>query len=90
MKVLTDKELLQLAYGRFPLLFKRTETPQNDPTALLGYTYLQSAAKAVIDRWDSPNWKDEIPTAVLINRLRIALQQDIDAKSNLTKDNQCK
>lgn len=34
---------------------------------------LIDAAQAVVDRWDSPKWKDEAPTADFINRLRLAL-----------------
>lgn len=36
-------------------------------------TPLQRAARAVIARWDSPSWKDEPPTAVVIDALRKAL-----------------
>ena len=35
---------------------------------------LKSAAQGVIDRWDSPRWKEEAPTAESINALRCALQ----------------
>lgn len=34
---------------------------------------LIEAAQAVCDRWDSPNWKDEAPTAELIGKLREAI-----------------
>ncbi len=34
---------------------------------------LRAAAQAVIDRWDSPNWKFVEPTGAAINRLRSAL-----------------
>ena len=34
---------------------------------------LIDAAQAVVDRWDSPKWKDEAPTAEYIARLRQAL-----------------
>lgn len=36
---------------------------------------LESAAQAVIDRWDSPSWKDLPPTRDAIERLRAALEQ---------------
>jgi hypothetical protein len=36
-------------------------------------TPLQTAAQAVIDRWDSPKWKNEGSTAGYIDALRIAL-----------------
>jgi len=36
-------------------------------------TPLQTAAQAVIARWESPKWKDEAPTAVVIDALRKAL-----------------
>lgn len=36
---------------------------------------LADAAQAVIDRWDSPLWKDAEPTAAVINRLREALKE---------------
>lgn len=35
---------------------------------------LRAAAQAVVDRWDSPQWKDEPHTAEFINRLRRALE----------------
>ena len=35
---------------------------------------LVEAARAVVGRWDSPKWKDETPTADLINELRAALE----------------
>jgi uncharacterized protein YhaN len=34
---------------------------------------LVDAAKAVVDRWDAPTWKELEPTAKLINALRNAL-----------------
>ena len=37
---------------------------------------LAAAAQAVVDRWDTPNWKDVEPTADVINRLRKALTAD--------------
>ena len=37
-------------------------------------TALRTAAQAVIDRWDTPNWKDAPATAEYINRLREALK----------------
>lgn len=36
---------------------------------------LEAKAKAVIERWDSPNWKDTKHTADYINELRKALEQ---------------
>ena len=36
-------------------------------------TNLRTAAQAVIDRWDTPLWKDVPATAVFIGRLRAAL-----------------
>ena len=36
---------------------------------------LLSAAKAVIERWDSPLWKDLPPTAKVIVRLRDAVNK---------------
>ena len=38
-------------------------------------TELLSAAKAVIERWDSPLWKDLPHTGEAINRLRKALEK---------------
>ena len=35
---------------------------------------LLTAAQAVIDRWDTPNWKDVEPTAKVINELREVLR----------------
>ena len=37
---------------------------------------LREAAQAVIEQWDTPNWKLDQPTADLINRLRAALTKD--------------
>lgn len=34
---------------------------------------LEKAAQAVVERWDTPLWKDVEPTAGVINRLRNAL-----------------
>jgi hypothetical protein len=36
---------------------------------------LRLAAQEVIDRWDSPLWKDAPATAVFINNLRRALEE---------------
>ena len=36
---------------------------------------LRKAAQAVIDRWDSPDWKDGTHTADYINALRAALAE---------------
>lgn len=36
-------------------------------------TTLQEAAKAVVERWDSPKWKDLPHTAEFIDALRTAL-----------------
>lgn len=35
---------------------------------------LREAAQAVVDRWDTPVWKDVPATAVYINALRAALE----------------
>jgi len=40
-------------------------------------TPLQKAAQAVIDRWDSPAWKDQPHTAEYIAELRRALDAEI-------------
>ncbi|MBD9390170.1 hypothetical protein IB237_23495 [Agrobacterium sp. AGB01] len=37
---------------------------------------LIAAARAVVDQWDSPNWKTKEPTAKFIENLRRALQED--------------
>lgn len=34
---------------------------------------LKEAAQAVVERWDTPSWKDVPYTAVYINRLRATL-----------------
>lgn len=39
------------------------------------YNELLSAAKAVVERWDSPLWKDLPPTAKAISRLRDAVNK---------------
>lgn len=36
---------------------------------------LIEAAKAVVERWDQPSWKDAEPTAAVIYRLRNAVQE---------------
>jgi asparagine synthetase B (glutamine-hydrolysing) len=40
---------------------------------LLELDRLKQAAKAVVQRWDQPSWKDTEPTAAVINKLRNAL-----------------
>jgi len=40
-------------------------------------THLQKAAQALIDRWDSPAWKDQPHTAEYILILRKALDDEI-------------
>ena len=47
-------------------------------TAQAVLEYLASkveAAKAVIERWDTPNWKDAGPTADVISRLRKSVDE---------------
>ena len=39
------------------------------------YHRLVKAAIAVVERWDSPNWKDAEPTAKVMNDLRAARQE---------------
>jgi hypothetical protein len=36
---------------------------------------LRAAAQAVVDRWETPFWKDAEPTAAFIYRLRDALEK---------------
>ena len=36
---------------------------------------LREAAQAVVEQWDTPNWKLTVHTGVLIDRLRAALAQ---------------
>lgn len=43
----------------------------SDPAADIAR--LREAAQAVVERWDTPNWKDAEPAAATINRLRTAL-----------------
>jgi NTP pyrophosphatase (non-canonical NTP hydrolase) len=43
---------------------------------------LLDAAKAVVERWDSPNWKDLPSTGVYINALRQAIEKE---QSNLER-----
>lgn len=48
---------------------------EEDRRALLAaYDALAAAAQAVVDRWDTPLWKDAEPTAGVINRLRRVLE----------------
>lgn len=37
---------------------------------------LRAAARAVVDRWETPAWADAEPTAFSINRLRRALESE--------------
>ena len=46
-------------------------TPTPTPTS--GAADLRTAAQAVVDRWDTPLWKDVPATAEYIGRLRAAL-----------------
>ena len=48
-----------------------TTTPTTTPTS--GAADLRTAAQAVVDRWDTPLWKDVPATAEYIGRLRAAL-----------------
>lgn len=41
---------------------------------------LIAAARAVVERWDTPHWKDVPATAVFINRLRNALCDRLDGR----------
>ena len=34
---------------------------------------LRTAAQAVVDRWDTPSWKDVPATAIYINKLRMEI-----------------
>lgn len=36
---------------------------------------LEAALKAIIDRWDTPNWKEAEPTAAVIERARSLLEK---------------
>lgn len=40
-------------------------------------TALQKAARDLIDRWDSPHWKENEPTAQLISVLRDRLDTEV-------------
>lgn len=44
-----------------------------DAVAISALPELLAAAQAVVDRWDTPQWKDAEPTAEFIGRLRAAL-----------------
>lgn len=46
--------------------------PYNAPLIAAAPDLLE-AAHAVVERWDSPHWKDAEPTADCINRLRAAI-----------------
>jgi hypothetical protein len=41
---------------------------------------LIAAARAVVERWDTPHWKDVPATAVFINRLRNALCDRLEGR----------
>lgn len=49
-------------------------------------TDLRTAAQAVIDRWDSPKWKETAHTAVFIQALRIALVEQAPNDSRIKHD----
>lgn len=36
---------------------------------------LREVAKEVVDRWDTPNWKDAEATSVVVGRLRSKLRE---------------
>lgn len=55
--------------GILELMVIRTLEAQAKQTA-----ELEQAAQAVIDRWDTPLWKDVPATAEYINKLREALK----------------
>ncbi len=44
---------------------------------------LTEAARAVIERWDSPSWKDTVHTAAYINRMRNVLDARAAAENNI-------
>lgn len=46
---------------------------------------LRRAGQAVVDRWDSPKWKDQDPTAKVINELRAALAASSDEHARRIK-----
>ena len=48
-------------------------TTTTTPTPTSGAADLRTAAQAVVDRWDTPLWKDVPATAEYIGRLRAAL-----------------
>lgn len=45
-----------------------------------GLAELIVKAQAVLDRWDSPLWKDAEPTAVVIHNLRVVVEKLIVAE----------
>lgn len=49
-----------------------------------GAERLRAAAQAVVDRWDTPNWKDAPATAEFINALRAALAAQTDVEPSPT------
>jgi hypothetical protein len=42
---------------------------------------LLAAAKAVVERWDTPSWKDAVPTGEVIGQLRRAIAASINAEA---------
>jgi hypothetical protein len=59
------------------------EVPPNDQNTPLGDAgKLVETAQAVIDRWDSPHWKDLPHTANYINALRQALSTHLASKGD--------
>lgn len=57
----------------------------DERTVELIMSELIEAAKAVVDRWDSPDWSDGTHTSEYINRLRKALSSQ-PVRKRLTDD----
>ena len=81
-KKLSDAQVLWLAeshgidvYASNPLAFYADliSTTPAQPDHSEKHLEMVAAARAVVERWDSPLWKDVPATAVYINRLRDAL-----------------
>lgn len=68
--------MLKAAISKLPLGVKIGAQPDHSEQHL----EMVAAARAVVERWDTPLWKDAPATAGFINRLRDALPPAIEGK----------
>ena len=90
----TANSIYEAIDGILKHLIEQAEKPEPEPLEFTGeatsesrynlkedrMTELQEAAKAVCDRWDSPDWADGTHTLDYINRLRKAIAKEQNAE----------